>query len=252
MAIRSFGRQVLVADDDRDIGELVKLYLEEAGYRVMVVGRGVKVLELARRWCPDLILLDILLPDMDGRAVLEALKSEPQTAEIPVVMLTVMPDDGTAFELGAAGYVTKPIDSQELLNAARTALARRGRILLVEDDLDTIEMMRLALRRLGYTVDIAANGYEALSLARRWRPEAIVLDLRLPGMDGYEALAHLKRSVNTQGIPIIVISAHVTDPEREGKRLRTLGANSFLAKPFSVNQLIYEIDLVTGPMRGAQ
>jgi signal transduction histidine kinase/CheY-like chemotaxis protein len=252
MVVRPYGHQVLVAADDPDVAGLVKLQLEEAGYGVMVVRRGVRVLELARRWCPDLILLDISLPDMDGRAVLEALKSEPQTTEIPVVMLTRVADDRTAFELRAAGYLTKPIDSQELLDVARTALARRRRILLVEDDLDTIEMMRLALRRLGYAVDIAANGYEALSLARRWRPEAIVLDLRLPGMDGYEALAHLKRSLNTQDIPIIVISAHAADPEREGKRLRTLGANSFLVKPFSVDQLIYEIDLVTGPMRSAQ
>jgi PAS domain S-box-containing protein len=250
--IRFDKRHVLVADDDPDIADLVKLQLVEAGYRVTVVGRGAKVFEVARRYCPDLIILDILLPDMDGRAVLEALKSAPATADIPVVMLTVVADDGTASDLGAAGYLTKPIDGEELLKMTRSALLRRGRVLVVEDDVDTIEMMRLALRRVGYNVDIAAEGYEALSLARRWRPQVIVLDLRLPGMDGYETLTHLKRSRDTQGIPIIVTTAHVSDSEVEEQRLIKMGVESLLLKPFTVNQLVSEIDRVTDKMRRAR
>jgi CheY-like chemotaxis protein len=250
--VRLDRRLVLVADDDPDIAGLVKLHLEKTGYGVLVVGRGVEVLETSRRDKPDLILLDILLPDMDGRAVLEALKSEPGTSDIPVLMLSVMEDDGAAFELGATGYLTKPIDEAELLQAVRAAFARRGRVLVVEDDVDTIEMIRLALRRVGYTVDVAAEGYEALSLARRWRPQAILLDLRLPGMDGYEALTHLKRSPATQGIPIIVTSAHVAEPDKEEKRLKTLGVVSFLPKPFTINQLVAEIDKATEAIQRAQ
>jgi PAS domain S-box-containing protein len=245
-------RHVLVADDDPDIATLIKLQLEEAGYRVTVVGRGAKVLESAREACPDLIVLDILLPDMDGRFVLETLKSEPATSDIPVVMLTIVADDGTAFDLGAADYLTKPVDAERLQDAVRAALARRGRILVVEDDVDTIEMMRLALRRVGYNVDVAADGYEALTLARRWRPQTIVLDLRLPGMDGYEALSHLKRNPGTHDIPIIVTSAHVADSEKEEKRLKALGVTSFLPKPFTVNQLVTRIDRVTGTVRRAK
>jgi PAS domain S-box-containing protein len=235
-------RHVLVVDDDRDIAELIHLQLVDAGYEVTVAGRGAEALELARKHCPDLIILDVLLPDIDGRAVLEALKTEPATADIPVVMLTVVVDDGTAFELGASGYLNKPIDREELLETVRVALSRRGRVLVVEDDVDTIEMMRVALRRVGYNVDIAADGYEALTLARRWRPQAIVLDLRLPGMDGYEALTHLKRSLNTQDIPIIVVSAHVADREEESKRLKSMGVMSFIPKPFTVTQLVAQID----------
>jgi PAS domain S-box-containing protein len=238
-------RHVLVADDDPDIAALIKLQLEEADYRVTVVGRGAKVLEMARTTCPDLIVLDILLPDMDGREVLETLKSESATADIPVVMLTIVADDGTAFDLGAADYLTKPADAARLQDAVRSALARRGRILVVEDDVDAIEMMRLALRRVGYNVDVAGDGYEALTLARRWRPQAIVLNLRLPGMDGYEALSHLERNPGTRGIPIIVTSAHAMDSDEEEKRLRSLGVASFLPKPFTVNQLVTQIDRVT-------
>jgi CheY-like chemotaxis protein len=245
-------RHVLVADDDPDIAELVRLHLEEANYRVTIVGRGEEALEVARRQFPDLIILDILLPDMDGRAVLEALKAEPDTTDIPVLMLTVVMDDGTAFDLGAAGYLSKPIEAKELREAVHVALSRRGRVLVVEDDPDTIEMMRIALRRVGYNVDVAADGYEALTLARRWRPEAIVLDLRLPGMDGYEALTHLKRSLNTQNIPIVVVSAHVADWEAEGKRLLAMGVQSLIPKPFTINQLIDEIDQVVTKVRPLQ
>jgi CheY-like chemotaxis protein len=245
-------RHILIADDDRDIAELVRIQLEGAGYRVTTAGRGAQTFEIARRQCPDLILLDILLPDMDGRAILEMLKSDPATADIPVIMLTVVMDDGTASDLGAAGYLTKPAKGEELLAAVRLALSRRGRVLVVEDDPDTIEMMRVALRRVGYNVDVAAEGYEALTLARRWRPEAILLDLRLPGMDGYETLSHLKRSLSTQDIPIIVTSAHVADWETEEKRLKTLGVVGFLPKPFSVNQLVSAIDRATNTIRSAQ
>jgi CheY-like chemotaxis protein len=250
-AIPSERRHVLVADDAPDIAELIRLQLEEEGYRITAVGRGVEVLDVARQQCPDLIVLDVLLPDMDGRAVLEALKAEPSTSDIPVVMLTVVLDDGTAFELGAAGYLNKPINGEALREAVRNALSRRGRILVVEDDVDTIEMMRIALRRVGYNVDVAADGYEALAMARRWRPQAILLDLRLPGMDGYEALTHLKRSLNTQKIPIIVASAHVADWEIESKRLKAMGVVSFLRKPFTVNRLVSEIDRVLGKARHA-
>jgi PAS domain S-box-containing protein len=239
-------RMILLADDDRDIAELVRLHLESPGYQVTAVGRGVEVLEMARRHNPDLIILDILLPDMDGLAVLETLKSEPATADIPVLMLSVMEDDGAAFELGAAGYLTKPIHEDGLLATVEAAFARRGRVLVVEDDVDTIEMMRVALRRVGYTVDVAAEGYEAVSLARRWRPQVILLDLRLPGMDGYEILTHLKRSPATRNIPIIVASAHVADAASEEKRLQSMGVVSFMPKPFSVNSLVEEIDRVTG------
>ncbi len=245
-AVRLDKHMVLVAEDDRDIAELIRLHLENAGYRVTLTGRGAEALELARRHHPDLLILDILLPDTDGRAVLEALKSGSTTADIPVLILSVVADDDTTPDLRAAGYLTKPVNERELLEAVRMALARRGRILVVEDNADMIEMVRIALQRVGYTVDVAAEGYEALSLARRWRPRVILLDLRLPGMDGYEVLTHLKRSPGTQGIPIIITSAHVADPEEEKKRLKALGVVSFLPKPFTVNQLVTVVDRVTG------
>ena len=103
-------------------------------------------------------------------------------------------------------------------------LSRDGRVLIVEDDQDTADVISRALRRVGFTTETASNGYEALAAARRARPGVIIMDLRLPGMDGYEALSHLKRNITTGTIPIIAVSAHVTNPMAERERLIMLGA----------------------------
>jgi two-component system cell cycle response regulator DivK len=95
---------------------------------------------------------------------------------------------------------------------------------------------------------VAADGYEALAMTRRHRPDLILLDLRLPGMDGYEAVTHLKRDAVTQTIPIIAISAHAVNTEEERKRLIALGAVSFLPKPFSIGELLDEIELALKPV----
>jgi CheY-like chemotaxis protein len=106
------------------------------------------------------------------------------------------------------------------------------------------------MRQIGFTPLVAADGYEALTMTRRHRPDLILLDLRLPGMDGFEALTHLKRDAVTQTIPIIAISAHVADTERERKRLVTLGASAFLPKPFSIGDLLSEIEAALRPLEG--
>lgn len=237
-------KSVLVVDDDVDIAQLVRLQLESNGYHVFTASRGNQALEMVKRGKADLILLDRLLPDMDGLALLDTLKSDPSTAEIPVIMLTIVEDDGDAVARGASAYLVKPVNEQLLLDQIETVLTRQGRVLIVEDDEDTVEMLGRALRRVGFTTETARDGYEALASARRVRPDVILLDLRLPGMDGYEALSHLKRSIVTSTIPIIAISAHVTNPMAERKRLIMLGATDFLPKPLAVEDLISTIDRV--------
>jgi DNA-binding response OmpR family regulator len=130
------------------------------------------------------------------------------------------------------------------------ALTWQGRVLIVEDDPDTVGLLEAAMRQIGFTPLVAADGYEAMTMARRHRPDLILLDLRLPGMDGFEALTHLKRDAITQTIPIIAISAHVADTERERKRLLALGAAAFLPKPFSIGDLLGEIEAALQPLAG--
>ena len=246
-------RTILVVDDDLDISNLVKMQLERSGYRVFVLGRGGSVKAWAEKKRPDLILLDLILPDMgdlDGLDVLRELKGSATTADIPVIVLSITQDDGSAWQLGAVDYLTKPVDSGDLLHSVEQALTWQGCVLIVEDDPDTIGLFSSTMRKIGFTPLVAANGYEALAMARRYRPDLILLDLRLPGMDGYESLTHLKRDVVTQTIPIIAVSAHASNAEQERNRLIALGASSFLPKPFSINELLTEIEAALQPISG--
>ncbi len=243
-------RTILVVDDDRDTADFIKRHLEASGYRVSLLGRGRAVETWVEEKRPDLILLDLILPDIGGLDVLRALKSNPETSDIPVIVETIVPDDGAAWEMGVTDYLVKPVAGERLLQAVEQALTWQGRILIVEDDPDTVRMLAATVRQVGFTPLLATEGYEAMTLARRYRPDLILLDLRLPGMDGYEALTHLKRDAVTQTIPIVAISAHVSDTEQERKRLVALGATSFLSKPFGIGELLTEIETALQPVVG--
>lgn len=235
-------KTVLVVDDDADIAQLVRLQLESNGYRVLTASRGHQALELVKENKVDLVLLDRLLPDANGLDVLDTLKTTPETAAIPVIMLTIVEDDGDAMARGASAYMVKPVNEQLLLEQVETALTRQGRVLIVEDDLDITDMLTRTLRRVGFTTESAGDGYEALAAARRIHPDVILLDLRLPGMDGYEALSHLKRNIATGSIPIIALSAHVSNPVAERERLIMLGASDFLLKPLGIEEVVTAVD----------
>jgi len=248
--LKAHVRTILVVDDDRNAADLAKRRLEDGGYKVLIMGRGRTVEQYAEERQPDLILLDLILPDVGGLDVLRDLKENPVTADIPVVVQTIVPDDGTAQELGAVDYLTKPVDRELMLQSVEQALTWQGRVLIVEDDPDTVGLLEATMRQVGFTPLVASDGYEAMTMTRRYRPDLILLDLRLPGMDGYEALTHLKRDAVTQTIPIIAISAHVADVDQESKRLVALGAASFLPKPFSIGELLNEVEAALKSISG--
>jgi PAS domain S-box-containing protein len=235
-------KTVLVVDDDPDIAQLVRLQLESSGYRVLTASRGHQALELVKENKVDLILLDRLLPDANGLDILDTLKTDAETAPIPVIMLTIIEDDGDAMARGSSAYMVKPVNEQLLLEQVETALTRHGRVLIVEDDPDITDMLTRTLRRVGFSTESAGDGYEALATARRVHPDVILLDLRLPGMDGYEALSHLKRNIATGAIPIIALSAHVSNPVAERERLIMLGASDFLLKPLGIEEVVTAVD----------
>jgi DNA-binding response OmpR family regulator len=243
-------RTILIVEDDPDVANLVKKQLEDGGYRVSILGRGGSVVSKVEAKRPDLIILDLILPDVGGLEVLQDLKGNTATADVPVIVLSIAQDDGTTWNLGAVDYLTKPVQGNELLQSVEKALTWQGRVLVVEDDPDTAGLLSATMRQIGFTPLVAANGYEALALARRYRPDLILLDLRLPGMDGYESLTHLKRDIVTQTIPIITVSAHVSNAEQERNRLIALGATSFLPKPFSVEDLLAEVETALQPVSG--
>ena len=236
------GKKILVVDDERDILELLRHQLEKQGYQVVATSLGSSVVPMASYEQPDLITLDVLLPDKDGFEVLRDLKNNPQTAHIPVIILSVVQDAESGLQLGAVDYIAKPINEERLLATVENILARKGKVLVAEDDPDTSGLLAELLISKGFETVRAFNGYETLAAAYRERPDLILLDLIMPGMDGYETLTRLKRDQATRDIPVIAISAHAVDVEIERQRLQTLGVKEFLSKPFSFELLLSEIE----------
>jgi signal transduction histidine kinase/CheY-like chemotaxis protein len=201
---------VLVIDDDEASRTLVERILAREGYAVLSAAGGPEGLRMAREARPAAITVDVLMPGMDGWAVLTALKADPLLCDIPVVMLTFMQDHGLGFALGASDHLTKPIERERLMSVLRKHLGDgrgAGTVLLVEDDASARDMMRKLLEREGYAVAEAANGRLGLAAVERHTPSLVVLDLMMPEMDGFEFLARLREREALRDLPVVVVTA---------------------------------------------
>jgi len=202
---------ILVVDDDRATRDLIVRGLRKEGFKVITAATGEEALRLARSQRPDAISLDVLMPGMDGWTVLRSLKADPITASIPVVMVSMLDDRDIGFALGAADYITKPVDRERLVSSLRQlrddGLAGPRPVLVVEDDPATREVIRRALERDGWLVREAKNGREALALVSEEAPDLVVLDLMMPEMDGFEFVSRLRASDSGHRIPVVVVTA---------------------------------------------
>ncbi len=241
------GTLVLVVEDEVDIANLLRIHLEREGYRVQIAGRGEEALRMAREIQPNLITLDIFLPDMDGFTILERLKKDSQTAHIPVIVVSVVPEREKGLRLGAVDYLGKPIDEERLIKLVRQVLHQQGLILVVDDDRDTLALIREALRRYGFNVQTTEQGKRALQIARETHPALILLDLKLQDVDGYQVLRNLKSDLRTRDIPVVVMSGSVTDDELKEQKALALGAVRFLPKPFAIEEFVREISVLLQP-----
>jgi signal transduction histidine kinase/CheY-like chemotaxis protein len=197
---------VLVIDDEAAVRDLMQRFLTREGFRVVAAAGGEEGLRRAREVRPDAITLDVMMPGMDGWAVLSALKAAPDLADIPVIMLTIVDDRNLGYALGAADYLTKPIDRERLV----TVLKQHRRdlpVLVVDDDAEVRALFRRMLEPEGYTVVEAPNGRVALDRLREISPGVILLDLMMPEMDGFEFVAEFRRHEAWRAIPIVVVTA---------------------------------------------
>jgi GAF domain-containing protein/CheY-like chemotaxis protein/CHASE3 domain sensor protein/anti-sigma regulatory factor (Ser/Thr protein kinase) len=200
---------VLVVDDEETVRDLMRRFLAREGFDVVTAGDGEEGLELARQLHPSLITLDVMMPGMDGWSVLQALKADPALAPIPVVMLTIVDEQNRGYALGAADYLTKPIQRDRL----RSLLARhRGhaagrQVLIVDDDPEARRWLARALTAEGWQTSEAKDGRTALARVRERRPDLILLDLLMPEMDGFEFLARLQADAKAPRVPVVVVTA---------------------------------------------
>lgn len=238
---RASGPTVLVIDDDPVAQDLMKEYLAREGYAAVSASSGEEGLRLARALRPLVITLDVLMPDMDGWAVLFALKADPELSDIPVVMLTMTDEKRLGFTLGASDYLTKPVDRGRLnatLRRFRTSAA--APVLVVDDDDASRAFLRDALERDGWSVEEAENGRVALERVAAQRPAVVLLDLMMPEMDGFEFLARARATEAYRDVPIVVVTARELSRE---DRTRLLGAVSavFQKETFGPSDLLRQV-----------
>jgi signal transduction histidine kinase/CheY-like chemotaxis protein len=210
-AVAADGRAtVLVVDDDVTVRSLLAKTLEKEGYCVISACNGVEALALARQHTPQAITLDVLMPQMDGWGALKELKADPALRDIPVIIVTVLNERGMAIPLGAADFMTKPVDRQRLAAILRGHCKNPGiaSILVVEDDGPTREGLCRSLASLGYTAYAAVDGRSGLDwLSHHPIPSLILLDLMMPEMDGFEFLRELRKRPALADVPVIVVTA---------------------------------------------
>jgi signal transduction histidine kinase/DNA-binding response OmpR family regulator len=209
---------VLVVDDDATVRDVVERHLQRAGFAVVTAAGGREGLRLARELRPAAMTLDIMMPDLDGWTVLAAIKGDPQLADIPVILMTIVDEQKRGYALGAADYMIKPVNRDKLISVLRGICGSTGGHALLVDDDDTVRRgIRLGLEQAGWSVIEAENGRVALDCLAARRPDAIILDLMMPEMDGFQFLDALRQRPEWHDIPIVVVTARDLTAEDRGR-----------------------------------
>ncbi|MCB8965539.1 MAG: response regulator [Ardenticatenaceae bacterium] len=216
------GNIVLVIDDDAIARDLIRRQLSKAGFHVFTASSGEEGLQLAEKLHPDVITLDILIPGMDGWSILSHLKAKPDLAEIPVIIVTMVDDKYKGFALGATDYLMKPIDREQLFTILRRYQLlnggdEMGKVLIVEDDQPTRELLQRTMAKQGWQTIEAENGRIALDSLIDNVPNIILLDLMMPEMDGFQFVEELRRQPDWSRIPVVVITAKELTVEEQAQ-----------------------------------
>ncbi len=238
---------VLVIDDEASQRELLTRFLTRQHFAVRATSDGRSGIELARSLQPRVILLDVMMPDLDGWAVLKALKADSVTADIPVVIVSFVAEAKLGASLGAADTIVKPVDWAKLKTLLDGFRASGGDVLVVDDDAELRARLRIALERNGWSVREAGDGSAALEEVERAAPHLVVLDLTMPVLDGFGFLHRLREIPGGKTIPVVVLSARdVTAAERE----RLVEAERVLRKgDISLGELTAELRALHGVSR---
>jgi signal transduction histidine kinase/CheY-like chemotaxis protein len=246
-ARRNHKAHIMVVDDDLEIARLFKQRLQVAGYKVTVQSDSENIVEKVKLFKPDLVTLDLLM-EVDGLSILEQLKADEETENIPVVVISVVNEPEKGLSLGAADYLTKPVDREALLSSVGNIFeqldqAKMGsKILVVDDDKDIASWLKHALDYYGFNVSTAYDGLQCLEAVAKNVPDLILLDMMMPRMDGSTTIRKLREEEYSRHIPIIVLSANPPKDGDERARLIGAGVKEFLKKPVPIEDVVGEIE----------
>lgn len=254
-------KRALIIEDSEAAASQIARYLTELGVEATIYTQGMGALEVTLHHQPDIILLDVLLPDASGWEVLTNLKANQATQAIPVIVVSVVDERSQAFELGAADYLLKPINRQRLHQCLSHLFAftpdlgsppaieptnhenlpddSQPHILLAEDNETNILTMMDYLQSYGVKVTLARNGLEAVEMTQQQTPDVILMDIQMPIMDGFEATRQIRSNPALAHIPIIALTALAMPGDRD--RCFAAGAAAYLTKPVSLKQLMKTI-----------
>jgi CheY-like chemotaxis protein len=252
--------RVLVVEDDANNLDVASRIIRAAGHEALVAADGVAGLDLARVERPDAILVDLLLPRMDGWSLTRSLRTEPWAASIPIIAVSALAlpsDRARAIEAGCDDFVSKPFAPAELRaillryfpgGAAHVPLARDGgppprgpvpvtlgRVLIVDDEVANVELLARRLEAIGCQTQVASSGERAIALARSEQPDLILLDVMMPGIDGWQTCRRLKSQPETADIPVIFVTAK--DRYEDLSKGFEVGGVDYLTKPFEPIEL---------------
>src|SRR6266581_5619221 len=237
------GKRILVVDDETDTRHLLQSYLQGAGYEVMTAPNAVTAFQLARTAKPDLITLDMLLPNTADLPILELLKSDAITASIPVILLTVVSNDGQRRLLGATDYLDKPIEASDLLQRITTVFADQTKrlVLLVAPSSKRHELLISALREVGHRVTFVPDGRKLLALVKRAHPGIIILDATVPPMGGLALLQALRADPATYKLPVIMTGIQPGELGMHWHTLTSIGYVDIWGNPSHVKAIVQVI-----------
>ena len=240
-------KKILIVDDEKDIREIIKISLVQDGYVVVEAHNGRTAVELAKSEKPDLITLDIMLPDIDGFQVAKEIKENPKTAHIPIIILSVLSEDKKEYRQGIADYLSKPFRPEDLVETVNKVIEGSGHakkektILVVDDEPDVIDIITLCLKEKGFIIESASNGVEALEKLNILLPHLIIVDIQMPKMNGFELIKRLKQNPMLSSIPVVILTGtYISEEDRKHGLL--LGATRYLTKPFKIQNLIQDIE----------
>jgi signal transduction histidine kinase/DNA-binding response OmpR family regulator/ligand-binding sensor domain-containing protein len=236
------GSRILVVEDDDEAYDSLCAYLQSAGYVSIRARTGEEALRLAQSMQPMAITLDLVLPGVEGIDVLRKLKSDSATSSTPVIIVSMLDNRELGLAFGADDYFVKPVDWPRLMRrlADITNGTRTKRLLLIDDDIAIHDMLEHELSREGYELETAISGADGLARAEAMQPDAIILDLSMPGMSGFQVAETLRQRESTSRIPIIVLTAkELSDDDRA--QLRTATNETVLKGSAAASRLIRAI-----------